>query len=108
MSKYYHGQWKVACDVCGWRFPSSQIRKRWDGQLVCDADFETDHPQKYIRAVTDPKPVPSDMIRRWQDTHAPVCTLITSQAIPGISLPGCLIPSKVSSLPYTDTRSPSV
>ncbi len=107
MAKYYHGQWKVVCDVCGWRFPSSQVRKRWDGQVVCEADYETDHPQKHIRAQADPKPVPSDMIRRWHDDFTAVCTLITVQSIPGIGIPGCLVPSKVNTLPYTNTNQAS-
>lgn len=106
MAKYYHGQWKIACDICGWRFPSSVIKKRWDGQLTCPADFEHDHPQKYIRAIADPKPVPSDMIRRWQDEYVGVCTAYTSQAIPGIGIPGCMIPSRNNNLPYAIYGSP--
>jgi hypothetical protein len=100
MSNYYHGQWKVICDVCGWRFPSSQILKRWDGLLVCHADYETDHPQKHIRAINDPKPVPSDWIRREPEiTYATaLCSRSTSQAIPNIGVPGCMTPSLDNSL----------
>ena len=46
---YKPGDWNVICDVCGFRFKSSKLRKRWDGLMVCDKDFEHDHPQKYIR-----------------------------------------------------------
>lgn len=46
---YKSGDWNAVCDVCGFRFKSSKLRKRWDGLMVCDKDFEYDHPQKYIK-----------------------------------------------------------
>lgn len=55
---FKHGSWNVICDVCGVRFKADQVRKRWDNLIVCDKDWEADHPQKYIRARADPKPVP--------------------------------------------------
>ena len=30
-------------------FPSSEIKHRWDGLLVCSKDWETRHPQTLIR-----------------------------------------------------------
>jgi hypothetical protein len=97
---YAHGQWNIICDVCGVEYKSSVIRKRWDGLLVCDKDFEYDHPQKHIRAISDPKPVPADLIRyEPTDVFIGVCTVYTSQAIPSIGIPGCIIPSKNTGLP---------
>jgi len=96
------GQWNVICDVCGFEFKSAVMRKRWDGLVVCKDDFELDHPQKYIKGRADPIPVPSDLIRfEPEDQFIGVCTAYTSQAIPGIGLPGCLIPSKDVGLPYS-------
>ena len=43
------GNWKVACQVCGFWYPSSEIRRRWDGLLVCEKDWETRHPQSLIK-----------------------------------------------------------
>src|SRR6266511_658596 len=43
------GQHNILCDVCGFKFKSDQIRKRWDGLMVCAKDYELDHPSKYIR-----------------------------------------------------------
>lgn len=43
------GTWKVACDICGFWFPSDKVRKRWDNAIVCHADFEQKHPQLSIR-----------------------------------------------------------
>lgn len=62
---YRPGDWKRVCDVCGFDYYASQTRKRWDGLIVCDADFESRHPQDYVRGrkdrqnVPDPRPVPA-------------------------------------------------
>lgn len=64
-SYYKPGCWNVICDVCGWQFKSDEVKHRWDGRIVCEKDWETDHPQKYIRSRPDPKPVP--FVRREQE-----------------------------------------
>lgn len=52
------------CDVCGFKLKQSQLRKRWDGAMVCSADFETRHPQDSIKIrgernnVKDARPEP--------------------------------------------------
>lgn len=46
---YKPGQWNAICDVCGFEFKSSELKKRWDGLMTCVEDFEHDHPQKYLR-----------------------------------------------------------
>jgi hypothetical protein len=43
------GEWKVVCDVCGLQYPSSEMRKRWDSYVVCKKDYETRHPQDFLR-----------------------------------------------------------
>lgn len=52
------GSWNVICDVCGFKFKSTQILKRWDGLMVCHEDYETDHPQKYLRVHETGESVP--------------------------------------------------
>lgn len=47
------GDWNAVCDVCGFEFKASQLRKRWDGQMVCSKDFETRHPQDLIRTIRE-------------------------------------------------------
>lgn len=44
------GDTNSICDVCGHKYKGSQLRKRWDGAMVCSADFETRHPQDLIKA----------------------------------------------------------
>jgi hypothetical protein len=58
--------WRV-CDVCGFEYRASQTKKRWDGFMVCDADWEPRHPQDHVRGrkdrqrVPNPRPEPDDV-----------------------------------------------
>lgn len=58
------GDSNAVCDVCGFKFKRSQLRKRWDGAMVCSQDFELRHPQDNIKPRTernnirDPRPEP--------------------------------------------------
>jgi len=55
---YVQGEWNVICDVCGFKFKSSQLKKRWDGFMVCKDDWETPNPQQYARVPRTEKPIP--------------------------------------------------
>ena len=44
------GDSKATCDVCGFDCKQSQLRKRWDGAMVCAADFELRHHQDSLKA----------------------------------------------------------
>ena len=39
------GDWLIHCDSCQKKIYYSQALKRWDGFLVCRADWEEDNPQ---------------------------------------------------------------
>lgn len=71
---YKKGSWNVHCDVCGFKFKSDEIRKRWDGLMVCDSDFEVDHPQKFLRVKEDKQTVPF-VRKQADDTYRTVCYL---------------------------------
>ncbi len=43
------GDAKACCDVCGFDMHLSDLRKRWDGAMVCSADWEPRHPQDLIK-----------------------------------------------------------
>ena len=51
MGKSY--EFNVECDVCRRTVKSTQIKKRWDGLLVCPRDFETRHPLDFYQARND-------------------------------------------------------
>lgn len=44
------GDSKACCDCCGFDYKLSQLRKRWDGAMVCDKDWEPRHPQDSLKA----------------------------------------------------------
>ena len=52
------GKWNVICDVCGFKFKESSLRKRWDGLMVCERDWEQRHPQELLRPVPDQVKLP--------------------------------------------------
>ena len=55
---YKKGDWNAICDVCGFKFKASQLRRRWDGMRVCQDDYETRHPQDLIKGKRDNSSVP--------------------------------------------------
>jgi hypothetical protein len=65
------GHYYQICDVCGFKLLSNKIKKRWDGLMVCAQDYEQDHPQKFVRvlsdgkAVPEPRPEPADTFTPW-------------------------------------------
>lgn len=52
------GDWNAICDVCGFKFKASKLKKRWDGAMVCDNDWEPRHPQDLMRPPPPPPPLP--------------------------------------------------
>lgn len=55
---YKPGDWNAICDSCGRKFKASQLKKRWDGFMVCNEDFELRHPQDFVKAKNDKIDVP--------------------------------------------------
>jgi UDP-N-acetylenolpyruvoylglucosamine reductase len=43
------GDSNAICDECGWKYKRSQLKKRWDGLLVCAKDYEERHEQDSIK-----------------------------------------------------------
>jgi hypothetical protein len=48
---YNRGDWNSVCDLCGFRYKASQMKKRWDGLMVCPEDFEERNKQEFVRGV---------------------------------------------------------
>jgi hypothetical protein len=88
MSYFASGTWNVICDVCGQKYKATEVRKRWDGLLVCSEDFETDHPQKFIRVEADGQSVP-DPRPRPIDEFLPVCDFWSTTCRAGFGTAGC-------------------
>lgn len=52
------GDWLVVDDITGFTIYASESVKLWDGRITHVSNFETRHPQEFIKARRDPKPVP--------------------------------------------------
>lgn len=50
---YRAGDHYVICDVCGFKYHSTETRMRWDGLRVCLKDYESRHPQDFVRGRRD-------------------------------------------------------
>lgn len=46
---YKAGQWNAICDRCGFKFKSSELKKDWQGLMVCEHDYELRNPQDFLR-----------------------------------------------------------
>lgn len=55
---YVSGGWNVICDSCGKKIKASEAKQRWDGLIVCPADFEMRQPQDFVKARSDKITVP--------------------------------------------------
>ncbi len=52
------GEWNAICDSCGFKFKSGQLKKRWDGFMVCDGCNEPRHEQDFLRTKPDRQDLP--------------------------------------------------
>lgn len=84
---YIKGDWNAICDECGRRFRASHLRKRWDGLMVCQQDFEQRHPQDFVRAKVDIQTVP------WTrpEPSATYIAVSSISAIAGIAIAGIAV-----------------
>jgi hypothetical protein len=80
-----HNAW---CGVCGMKYKATELRKRWDGMMVCAADFEMRHPQDFIRSVPE-KPAPPYSRPRNDNVENP-----SFAGTPGVLFPGQVLPSQ--------------
>lgn len=52
-SYFKSGSWNAVCDVCGLRFKSDDLKKRWDNLYTCHKDWEPKHPQLMIKSIKE-------------------------------------------------------
>lgn len=65
------GNWNALCDSCGRKFKANMLRKRWDGLMVCEEDWEQRHPQDLLRVQREQISVPWSRPYPAQDTFIP-------------------------------------
>lgn len=52
------GDWNAECDVCGFKFKTSDLRERWDGLKCCADDWEQRHPSDFFKVPPEDQSVP--------------------------------------------------
>lgn len=57
-SSYKKGAWLAVCDICGWKYKSTQLRERWDKLMACKACWEPRHPMDFFKAPKEEIGVP--------------------------------------------------
>jgi hypothetical protein len=55
---YKPGDYNAICDRCSFKFKASELRREWDGLMVCKECWEPRHPQDFVRGVQDAKALP--------------------------------------------------
>lgn len=96
------GRWSVICDVCGFRYHSDKLKKRWDGLMVCQQDMETRHPQEFLR-VQPEKIVPPWVRPESSDTLTYICYLWALSGYADLAEADCAR-ADYAALPYTFLR----
>lgn len=95
---YKPGAWNAICDICGFRFKSDELKKNWKGLMVCSADFETRHPQEFVRGRTEKIGVP------WarpegEDVFIDICFAWERSAYADLAVADCAI-ADLQTAPY--------
>lgn len=86
--RFVPGEWNSICDVCGQKWKSGSMKKRWDGLMVCPHDYEPRHPQDFLRSVPDHQAVPWSR-PETPDVFIPYCTVYTSQGVADVGTADC-------------------
>lgn len=98
MSVYLAGQFNAICDRCGFKFKSGELKRDWQGLMVCDKDFELRNQQDLIRVKAE-RAIPTWSRPRPEDIFLFVsCTLQGTQGVAGIGVAGCMRASFIT--PY--------
>jgi hypothetical protein len=74
--------WRI-CDRCGFKVRSSETSRTWDGLYVCREDFETRHPQDFVRGRKDDQSVPDPRPEPVDNVIGPLTTTLTADAAAG-------------------------
>lgn len=105
MSNYYKpGSWNVICQVCGSKFKSDEVRKRWDGLIVCKDDFEQRHILDFIRVPEERNSVPYTAPEPSDQFIINICVFPRMVGMADIGVAGCAIAGfEVTHFPHERT-----
>ena len=88
------GSWNAICDVCGFQYKAEELRKNWKGLYVCSKDFESRHPQEYLRVSKETTGV---SWAQYDLTDTPYfCYIWDNSNYVGMATVGCAVVGPVS------------
>ena len=91
MKNYYQpGDWNAVCSMCGRKKKASDLVRNWQGLYRCKDHNEERHPQDFVRGVREVVTVP--WAQPMTDIDIYVCDINGRSAVPGRSVPGCMMP----------------
>src|SRR5277367_3782343 len=90
------GDWNAACSMCGRKRKASEMVQNWQGLWRCPEHNEPRQPQDFVRGVQDIQTPP--WAQKEEDIDIQICTFNGQSAIPGFSIPGCMIPGRTSTI----------
>lgn len=83
---YVPGDFYRICDRCGFKMRASQTFRTWDNLYVCVEDFETRHPQDFVRGRKDRQVAPNARPEPLDTLIGPLHTTLTAAASAGAIL----------------------
>lgn len=86
---YKHGDHNAICDICGFKYKASELKRTWEGYYVCERDFEHRHPQDFVRGKKDDQSVPWSRTESGDTFISLTCG--TRTAVCGEAVAGCAI-----------------
>jgi hypothetical protein len=72
--------WRI-CERCGFKKRASETFKTWDGLYVCEEDFESRHPQDFVRGRKDRINVPNPRPEAIANVIGPLQTSVSVAAV---------------------------
>ena len=89
---YAKGTYNAICSICGVKMKANEMVRNWQGLWRCPDCNEPRQPQDFVRGIQDVITPP------WsqppEDIDIQICTYNGISAIPGVGLPGCMIPGR--------------
>lgn len=77
-------EYNVLCDVCGFKMKSTEVRKRWDGFMVCSKDWETRHSLDFYTTRNDTHLLPFIRVDNDGIDIGPAINALTTTSIPTV------------------------
>lgn len=62
---FVSGDWNAVCFRCGAKKKASELRRQWQGYMVCPEHWEPRHPQDFVKSVPDNPGVPWSQPEQW-------------------------------------------